>query len=365
MPKLSSADTPPEKSRDCLPVSTIALSGVITRMPLVCMSMVASAFQYGCAPTLMPATTTLISPPAWVKVTIRRSARATQSMFSVPEFIAIRAPADSANHSTGTGNRSARSSAAMIRAHSGSDTAPSARVGSPSSTTRVIPSGCSSVGVLATPTTMPALLPPGARSTGTSSPVSARSCSTKLPAPPGDHRREFVGVNVAPATGPLHLLVVVVQRLQPLLGRAGHGEHHPGARAGRRSARRPRAPCRPEPGSAPRPARSRCRRRPSAGRSCFATRSIRPAARRSPARSAAKRRSCPAANRHGRPGPDGSPHRRRPPRVRPAASTRPGRRRRVPATVPGSGPARPAAGRPRCPERPPGTAARRPALPTG
>src|SRR3954467_6234438 len=64
MPKLSSAETPPEKSSACLPVSTIALSGAITRMPLVCMSMVASAFQYGCAPTLMPVTTTLISPPA-------------------------------------------------------------------------------------------------------------------------------------------------------------------------------------------------------------------------------------------------------------------------------------------------------------
>ena len=45
MPKLSSAETPPEKSSDCLPVSTMALSGVITRMPLVCMSIVASAFQ--------------------------------------------------------------------------------------------------------------------------------------------------------------------------------------------------------------------------------------------------------------------------------------------------------------------------------
>jgi hypothetical protein len=42
---LSSADTPPEKSSDCLPVSTMAESGVITRMPLVCMSIVASAFQ--------------------------------------------------------------------------------------------------------------------------------------------------------------------------------------------------------------------------------------------------------------------------------------------------------------------------------
>ena len=73
----------------------------MTRMPLVCMSIVASAFQYGWAPTLMPATTTLISPPSWVNSMIRLSALATQSMFSVPESIEIRAPADSANHSTG------------------------------------------------------------------------------------------------------------------------------------------------------------------------------------------------------------------------------------------------------------------------
>ena len=50
----------------------------------------------------MPATTTLISPPAWVNSMIRLSALATQSMFSVPESIEMRAPADRANHSTGT-----------------------------------------------------------------------------------------------------------------------------------------------------------------------------------------------------------------------------------------------------------------------
>ena len=55
-------------------------------------------------------------------------------MFSVPESIEIRAPADSANHSTGTRIRSARSSAAMTRRHSGSASAPSDFVGSPSST---------------------------------------------------------------------------------------------------------------------------------------------------------------------------------------------------------------------------------------
>src|SRR5918912_224282 len=52
----------------------MALSGVMTRMPRVCISIVASAFQYGCAPTLMPLTTMLISPPACVNRTIRGSA---------------------------------------------------------------------------------------------------------------------------------------------------------------------------------------------------------------------------------------------------------------------------------------------------
>ena len=58
----------------------------------MCMSIVASAFQYGWAPTLMPLTTTLISPPSCVNSTIRFSAAATQSMFSTPELIEIRAP---------------------------------------------------------------------------------------------------------------------------------------------------------------------------------------------------------------------------------------------------------------------------------
>ena len=156
MPKLSSAETPPEKSRDCFPVRTIAESGVMTRMPLVCMSIVASAFQYGWAPTLMPATTTLISPPRWVNSMIRLRALATQSMFSVPESIEMRAPADSANHSTGSPRSSARSSAAMTRAHSGSATAPSDRSGSPQSSTRVTPWGCSGVGVVTTPQIRPA-----------------------------------------------------------------------------------------------------------------------------------------------------------------------------------------------------------------
>ena len=145
IPKLSSADTPPEKSKACLPVSTIALAGVITRMPRVCISMVASAFQYGWAPTFTPVTTMFTSPPRWVNSITRRSTAPIQSMFSVPLSIAILAPDDSVNHSTGTPIRSAKSSAAMIRLHSGSAKLPSPRVGSPNSATRVMPSGTCSV----------------------------------------------------------------------------------------------------------------------------------------------------------------------------------------------------------------------------
>ena len=181
MPKLSSAETPPEKSRACLPVSTIAESGVITRMPLVCISIVASAFQYGCAPTVMPATTMLISPPSWVNSTIRFSAAPTQSMFSVPDSIEIRAPEDSAYHSTGTFICSARSSAAMTRRHSGSDSAPRDLVGSPSSTTRATPCGCRRVAVLTTPVTIAAWLRPLGRFTGTRACVSSRSYSVNSP----------------------------------------------------------------------------------------------------------------------------------------------------------------------------------------
>ena len=132
----------------------------MTRMPRVCMSIVASAFQYGWAPTLMPVTTTLISPPSWVNVMIARSTREIQSMFSVPESIAILAPAETAYHSTGTPCSRARSIAARTRRHSGSAMAPSARVGSPSSSTRVRPSGWRRVGVVTMPSTMLAVFAP-------------------------------------------------------------------------------------------------------------------------------------------------------------------------------------------------------------
>ena len=89
----------------------------------------------------MPATNTLISPPAWVNSMMRRSAFATQSMFSEPLSSEICAPALSAIHSSGTCSFSARSSAAMIRRHSGSATAPISRLASPSRITRRMPSG--------------------------------------------------------------------------------------------------------------------------------------------------------------------------------------------------------------------------------
>ena len=86
----------------------------------------------------------LISPPAWVNSTIRLSAAATQSMFSVPDSIEIRAPGRQRvplqRHAAAARPGPARRSPG---AHSGSDSAPSDLVGSPSSTTRVTPSGCS------------------------------------------------------------------------------------------------------------------------------------------------------------------------------------------------------------------------------
>ena len=109
----------------------------------MCMSIVASAFQYGWAPTLMPVTMTLISPPSWVNSMIARSTREIQSMFSVPESMAIFAPAETAYHSIGasslTRQRDRRATTRLaLRPR---PDAPSARVGSPRSTTRVMPSG--------------------------------------------------------------------------------------------------------------------------------------------------------------------------------------------------------------------------------
>src|SRR6478735_3834123 len=161
----------------------MALSGVMIRMPLVCISIVASAFQYGWAPTLMPATMMFTSPPPWVNVMIRRSALPTPSMFSVPLSIEILAPEDRVNHSTGTPSDSARSSAATTTAHSSTATVPRALVGSPNNATRVMPSGYFVVGVVTSPATTPALFCPAGRSTGPKvSPV--KSYSTNEPSAP-------------------------------------------------------------------------------------------------------------------------------------------------------------------------------------
>ena len=143
----------------------------------MCCSMVASAFQYGWAPTLIPATMMLISPPPWVNVMIRRSARATPSMFSVPLSIEILAPEDRVNHSTGTPFSSASSIGRGTIAHSATATVPSALVGSPNSATRVMPSGYRSVGVVTSPATTPALFCPAGRSTGPKLPSSSKSYS--------------------------------------------------------------------------------------------------------------------------------------------------------------------------------------------
>ena len=89
----------------------------------------------------MPLTTRLISPPACVNSIMRRSTRAIQSMFSTPLSIEILAPAENVNHSSGTCIFCAKSMAAMMRRHSGSASAPMSLLGSPSSTTRFMPSG--------------------------------------------------------------------------------------------------------------------------------------------------------------------------------------------------------------------------------
>ena len=192
----------------------MALSGVMIRMPLVCGSIVASAFQYGWAPTLMPATMMLTSPPSWVKVMIRRNALATPSMFSVPLSIEIFAPEDRVNHSTGTPSSSARSMAATTIAHSATATVPSALVGSPNSATRVMPSGYFAVGVVTRPATTPAVFCPGGRSTGPKSPSASKSYSVKRAVRAGQQRHDLVRVRRAAGTRALHLLGVLVQRRQ-------------------------------------------------------------------------------------------------------------------------------------------------------
>ena len=118
---------------------------------------------------------TLTTPPAAVKVTIRRKTAAVQSRFSVPESSAMRAPADSATHSTGSPRSSARSIAATIRRHSASPSEPISIVASPMTSMRVKPSGKRADQLVIRPSTTPAGFSPQARS---------RTGANRLPAGP-------------------------------------------------------------------------------------------------------------------------------------------------------------------------------------
>ena len=89
-------------------------------------------------------------------------------MFSVPESIEIRAPADSANHSTGTSHplgqvEGGDDAGALGLGHRAERLGRVADQDDPPDALRV-----QGVGVVTMPATIPALLCPGARSTGTS-----------------------------------------------------------------------------------------------------------------------------------------------------------------------------------------------------
>ena len=105
----------------------------------------------------------------------------------------------------------------MIRAHSASATAPSALVGSPSRTTRRDALGVTARSACVTsPTTRPAWLRPGGRSTGTRAPAVVQVVLDEGAAGPGEQPDELVRVDRAAAAGAQHLLRVVVERLEPL-----------------------------------------------------------------------------------------------------------------------------------------------------
>ena len=148
----------------------------------MCMSIVASAFQYGCAPTLMPVTTTLISPPCWVNSMIRRSAAATQSMFSVPESIEMRAPERQREpldrHAQLLGHVERGDDPPALGL---GDASPATSSGRPAAPRGVMPSGKRGVKERVRPTTTPASFIAGPRSTGTSAPSASRSCSMNSP----------------------------------------------------------------------------------------------------------------------------------------------------------------------------------------
>ena len=205
----------------------------------MCISIVASAFQYGWAPTLMPATTTLISPPRLGELDDPAQHRRDPVHVLGAAVHGDLAPAESANHSSGTPSSSARSSAAMIRRHSGSASAPSARVGSPSSVTRSMPSGWRSVKLRSRPTTIPAGLVAGGRSTGTSRPcvqVVLDERSGRLVRRRGRCGRRAsslmisAGCSSAPAPRCDHPLRPLVQRPQRLARRRADLDDHAASR---------------------------------------------------------------------------------------------------------------------------------------
>ena len=106
--------------------------------------------------------------------------------------------------------------APLIRAHSGSETAPSALVGSPHSTTRVTPSGYSAVGVVTTATEDRRLVQAAGPGDGDEGARVVEVVLDEAAVRAGQHLLELVGVDQAPPPGAQHLAGVVVERLEPL-----------------------------------------------------------------------------------------------------------------------------------------------------
>ena len=152
----------------------------------MCMSIVASAFQYGCAPTLMPATTTLISPPAWVNSMIRRSA--------LRDRVHVLGAAVHRDLGAGRQREPLHRQAALLGQVEGRDDEGALGHGDraerlgrvaeqrdPGHALGVARRSASSPG----PRRCPRGCVPGGRSTGTSRPSPSRSCSTKRAPRPG------------------------------------------------------------------------------------------------------------------------------------------------------------------------------------
>ena len=195
-------------------------------------------------------------------------------------------------------------------------------MGSPQSTTRVTPSGCSGVGVVTTAAMMPALLRPRGRSTGTRSAGVVEVVLDERAAGAGQHGRELVGVDEAAAAGPEHLGGVVVERAEQLgrrrLDRRDDARAGLGAEAHRHGTGSP-------PATATRPwASTSSMPAPSVSGPDLVAERGQTAERRSrrPARRAPRRGSCRAwrPRRRGPPGPAGSPRGSSPPRARRAAA---------------------------------------------